>query len=236
MGRPLFRLAGQDPRKRPAGTLLPRFPHLPRTPPNPPARVHAACVLAPGPPDLAGHRIGPARRAMRLADRRPAPVRFRRLGQTARRIPERRPDVGSGQRRQRAARRAPRASSTPPPSTPMKVQTGAGRARWRASRSSAIRSVGRAAGQATTVRAPEPGAGSGSGGCGQPGLDSPCTRRRPAHHPVARSRPAACHWPTDVTSASGMGTITRGPTCRGNGHRKPRVFRFAHSCLPDFFA
>ena len=140
MGRPLFRLAGQDLRKRPAGTLPPRFPHLPRTPPNPPVRVHAACVLAPGPfgigpPDLAGHRTGPARRATRPADRRPAPVRLRRLGQTARRIPERRPDVGSGQRRRRAARQLH------PPSTPVKVQTGAGRARWRASRSSAIRSV-----------------------------------------------------------------------------------------------
>ena len=28
---------------------------------------------------------------------------------------------------------------------------------------------------------------------------------------------AACHWPTDVTSLSGMRTITRGSTCRGNG-------------------
>ena len=140
MGRPLFRLAGQDLRKRPAGTLPPRSAHLPRTPPNPSVRVHAACVLAPGPfgigpPDLAGHRIGPARRATRPADRRPAPVRLQRLGQTARRIPERRPDVGSGQRRRRAARQLH------PPSTPVKVQTGAGRARWRASRSSAVRSV-----------------------------------------------------------------------------------------------
>ena len=140
MGRPLFRLAGQDLRKRPVGTLLPRSAHLHRTPPNPSVRVHAACVLAPGPfgigpPDLAGHRTGPARRTTRPADRRPAPVRLRRPVRTARRIPERRPDVGSGQRRRRAARQLH------PPSTPVKVQTGAGRARWRASRSSAIRSV-----------------------------------------------------------------------------------------------
>ena len=140
MGRPLFRLAGQDLRKRPAGTLPPRFAHLPRTPPNPPVRVHAARVLAPGPFGvgplaLAGHRIGPAQRTMRPADRRPAPVRIQRLGQTARRIPERRPDVGSGQRRRRAARQLH------PPSTPVKGWASAGRTRWRASQSSAIRSV-----------------------------------------------------------------------------------------------
>ena len=140
MGRPLFRLAGQDLRKRPVGTLPPRFPHLHQTPPNPSVRVHAACVLAPdpfgiGPLALAGHRIGPAQRTMRPADRRPAPVRLQRLGQTARRIPERRPDVGSGQRRRRAARQLH------PPSTPVKGWASAGRAPWRASQSSAIRSA-----------------------------------------------------------------------------------------------
>ena len=60
---------------------------------------------------------------------------------------------------------------------------------------------------------------------------APAPRRPP---PSGAPRP--CHWPTDVTSASGMRTITRGPTCRGNGHRKPRGFRFAQPCLPDFFA
>ena len=114
MGRPLFRLAGEDLRKRPAGTLPPRFPHLPRTPPNPSVRVHAACVLALGPFDigpfaLAGHRIGPAQRTMRPADRRSAPIRLQRLQ------PDRPADPRTPSRcRLRAATPARRAIAPPP--------------------------------------------------------------------------------------------------------------------------
>ena len=50
--------------------------------------------------------------------------------------------------------------------------------------------------------------------------------------PRRNHRPGACHWPTDITGLSGIRTITRGPTFRGNGHRKPRIFQFAQRAHP----